>query len=93
MIPEKHVWIFAADAKSAPGGVFTTRDTAEEWIRTCHLSGVLTAFPVDEGCFDWAVRKQLVTGPARDRSNDASFVASFTSAAQEHVHYTDGRPR
>jgi hypothetical protein len=25
MIPEKHVWIFARDAHSAPGGVFTTR--------------------------------------------------------------------
>ena len=91
MIPERHVWIFARDAQSAPGGVFTTREAAEGWIRDRRLTGVLTAFPVDEGCYDWAMRLRLVTGRAKDRGGESAFVASFSSASQEHVHYTDGK--
>jgi hypothetical protein len=92
-IPEKHVWIFARDARSAPGGVFTTREAAELWIREHHLTGVLTALPLDEGCYDWAMRLKLVTGCATERGGESAFVASFSSAAQEHHHYTDGELR
>ena len=54
------------------------------------LTGVLTAFPLDEGCFEWALRLDLVTGNARHRGNDPTFVGSFTSAGQEHFHYKHG---
>ncbi|HMS16067.1 MAG TPA: hypothetical protein PKA37_04440 [Planctomycetota bacterium] len=80
MIPEKHVWIFARDPHSAPAGVFTDRQAAEAWIRARRLTGVLTAYPVDEGCYDWAMRLRLVTGRAEERGADPSFVASFSSA-------------
>ena len=89
-IPEKHVWIFARDARSAPGGVFTTREAAELSIREHHLTGVLTAFPLAEGDYDLPMRLQLVTGRAKERGGETAFVASFSSAAQEHHHYTDG---
>lgn len=82
--------MFARDAQSPPGGVFTTREAAERWIRDRRLTGVLTAFPLDEGCYDWAMRMRLLTGRAKDRAGESGFVASFSSAAQEHVHYTDG---
>lgn len=90
MLPEKHVWIFTLDTGGFPGGVFTTRELAEAWIRERRLSGTLTAYPVDEGCYDWAMRHRLVTGRAKDRGGEPAFVASFSSAAQEHFHYTDG---
>ena len=90
MIPASHVWIFARGANDAPGGVFTSRDAAEEWIRRNRLSGVLTAYPLDEGSYDWAMRHGLVTGRATQRGDDPAFVASFSSASQEHFHYTDG---
>jgi len=51
---------------------------------------VLTAYPVDEGCFDWAHRVGAVTGRACDRGDDAVFVGSFASAVQDHDHYTNG---
>jgi hypothetical protein len=54
------------------------------------LTGVLTTFPVDEGCYDWAMRLRLVTDRAKERGGDATFVASFSSAVLEHFHYTDG---
>ena len=72
---------------------FTSREEAEKWIRARRLSGVLTAYPLDEGCFDWAVRHRLVTGRARDRGHDPSFVGSFSSATQEHFHYEHGEPQ
>lgn len=52
----------------------------------------MTAYPVDEGCFDWAVRQGVVTGAARDRGGDARFVARFSCAQQEQVHFEHGEP-
>ncbi len=91
MVPENCVWIFNGDGGHFPGGVFTSRSGAEEWIARHKLTGVLTAYPVDEGCFEWALRHDLITGRARDRGSDPTFVGSFSSASQEHLHYTDGR--
>ncbi len=90
MIPEKHVWIFNGAEGRFPGGVFTSRSAAEDWIRRRKLSGILTAYPLDEGCFDWALRQGLVTGKAKDRGDDPRFVGSFSTASQEHFHYKDG---
>lgn len=92
MLPDKHVWIFNGTGGQFAGGVFTSLADAEEWIRRSNLSGVLTAYPVDEGCFDWALRVGAVTGTARDRGGDARFVGSFTSASQDHFHFEDGKP-
>jgi hypothetical protein len=92
MIPEKHVWVFNGDGGHLPGGVFSSRARAEEWIGSRKLTGVLTAYPVDEGSFDWALRHDLVTGRARDRGHDSAFVGSFSSASQDHAHYKDGEP-
>jgi hypothetical protein len=91
MIPESCVWIFSGDGGRFPGGAFTSRKAAEEWIALRKLTGVLTAYPVDEGCFDWALRHDLITGKAKDRGNDPAFVGAFSSASQDHFHYTDGR--
>jgi len=55
MIPDQHIWVFNG-SRQFPGGLFTTIERAETWIRKHRLTGVLTAYPVDEGCFDWAVR-------------------------------------
>jgi hypothetical protein len=90
MIPEKHVWSFNGEDGGFPGGVFTSRSVAEDWIRRRKLSGTLTAYPLDEGCFDWALRQGLVTGKAKDRGDDRNFVGSFSTASQEHFHYKNG---
>lgn len=92
MRPEPCVWIFNGAGGRLPSGVFTTRDGAEVWIRGCRLTGMLTAYPLDEGTFEWAHRRGLITGRARERGDDPGFVGSFTSAIQEHYHYVDGSP-
>jgi hypothetical protein len=90
MLPERHVWVFNAEGARFPGGVFTSLEAAEHWIRTRALSGVLTAYPLDEGCYEWALREGLVSGRARERGRDPCFVGAFSSASQEHVHYVSG---
>lgn len=90
MIPENAVWIFHGEGGRFAGGVFSTKEAAEAWIGSRNVSGVLTAYPLDQWCFDWAVSKDLVTGKARDRGEDTEFVGSFTSAAQEHFQYKNG---
>ena len=92
MRPEPHVWIFVGDGGAHPGGAFSTRERAESWIAARRLSGVLTAYPLDEGAFDWAHRTGAVTGRARDRGDDPVFVGNFVTAVQDHYHYEHGRP-
>lgn len=90
MLPERHVWIFTGVGSAFPSGAFTTRERAERWIRTNRLTGTLTAFPLDEGTFEWALRVGAVTGCARTRGEEPGFVSRFSSAVQEHYHYEDG---
>ena len=92
MLPEQHIGIFSLNAKSPPGGAFSSRAAAESWIRARRLSGILTAFPLDEGSYDWAMRMDFVTGRAREQGDDPKFVATFSSACQDHFHYVEGEP-
>lgn len=91
MLPERYVWVFNGNGAQFPSGVFSTLERAEAWIAQHRLSGVLTAFPIDEGAFHWALRVGAVTGRARERASDSSFVGSFSSALQDHHHFVDGQ--
>jgi hypothetical protein len=90
MIPENAVWVFVGVGAAFPSGVFSTCSRAAEWISKNTLSGTLTAYPVDEGVFDWAIRLGLVTGTARTRTGESEFIGKFSSAQQEHFHYEHG---
>ena len=54
------VWVFTAARSSPsdttptfPGGVFSSLDTAEEWIKRHARSGTITLYRVDVGAYDW----------------------------------------
>ena len=49
------VWIFNGENSRFSSGVFSSRETAESWIRRNRLSGVLTKYPVDTAVYDWAI--------------------------------------
>jgi len=93
MAQQLMVWIFSGHPGRLPGGVFSAIAHAEPWITRHKLTGVLTAYPLDVGCLDWAVENGC-TGMSPDKlaqkSNDPSFVGGFSTAAQEHFHYEDG---
>jgi len=83
------VWVFNGDGARYASGIFTSKAKAAEWIAHHRLSGLLTAYPVDEGVFDWAIR----TGRFRvkgEKHTSSGFIQGFTTAGQDHVHYENG---
>ena len=84
------VWLFNGEGSRFASGVFSELSLAEEWISKHSLTGILTEYPVDEGAFDWATSHGLFK-PKPDKRIDAHFIGRFTSGAQEHFHYVDGR--
>ena len=87
------IWVFNGGSRF-PGGLFTTVEKAEAWIARHGLSGVLTKYPVDEGCFDWAIRTGhhcLSEKELAGKREDKRFIGGFSSAAQDHIHYESGR--
>jgi hypothetical protein len=88
---EPCVWVFNGAGGHFPSGVFTSRERAEAWILANRLEGTLTAYPLDEGVFDWAVRVDGLTERALSHGSEPKFVGRFSSALQEHYHYEDGR--
>ena len=55
-------------------------------------AGVLTAYPIDEGCYDFAVRKGLLSSRAFEQNKDnPKFIGSFSSVSLEHFHYEEGK--
>ena len=90
---ENPVWLFHASGAQFAGGAFQDVASAESWIAKHSLTGVLTAYPLGEGCFDWAERLEVIgMKPERlvAKRSDPAFVGGFTSAAQEHFHYENG---
>lgn len=84
------VWIFNGLKARFPSGVFTDREAAERWIEQHGLSGTLTAYPLDVGIYDWAVKIGYFK-PKRDDQHTAEFIQRFSSASQEHYHYENGK--
>ncbi len=87
------VWIFNTVNRPFPGGVFARLELAEAWIAANRLTGVLTLYPLDEGCLDWAIRTDrtaMASETLERKRRESSFIGGFSSASQEHFHYEDG---
>jgi hypothetical protein len=84
------VWIFNGSKGKFPGGVFSSLQTAEQWILAHNLTGVLTKYPVNIGSFDWAKENGFVSEKLEGRA-DSEFIASFSSASFDHFHYEVGK--
>jgi hypothetical protein len=84
------VWVFCGAKASFPAAVFTTREAADAWIAQALLSGTLTEYPVNESVYDWCLRLGYFK-PKTPQQASPEFIQRFSSAAQEHFHYTAGR--
>lgn len=84
---ERHVWVFTSGRTS---GVFTSLRRAETWIGHHQLSGTLSAYPLDEGVYDWSVRNGYFK-PSKPHHGTPEQVARFDSAFLPHVHYLNGQ--
>lgn len=81
----QRVWVFVGRGRF-PSGVFATRETAERWIARHGLKGCLTAYPLDEGVYDYVLR-QGAWQPYRPEQTSPDFIGAFSSAYLEHYHY------
>ena len=83
------IYIFTSKSMGLPSGVFTSFDLASQWIQKNYLSGILTEYPVDQSCYDWAIeRGYFKEKSAIDRS--PTFMEKFVSAYQQNWHFEHG---
>ena len=84
------IWVFCGANGQFPSGVFSDLAVAEAWIAQYFLSGVLTKYPVNEGVFDWAVKRNFFR-PSAPHHQTPDFIGKFTSAVMDHYHFEGGQ--
>lgn len=83
------IWVFHGMNGRFTSGVFTDIGLAEEWILKHALTGILTLYPINVGCYDWAIKKELFT-PTKEEHYTPAFIGKFSTASQVHIHFEDG---
>jgi hypothetical protein len=86
-----NVWIFHGTGAHFASGVFTDRDQALAWIARHRLTGILTEYPVGDGCYDIAVRDNHFL-PSKPHHGTPRHVAGFSPSHTDHIHMRDGAP-
>ena len=90
---ERGIWVFCGAGGRFPSGIFEDLGAAEHWISSHKLTGMLTSMPINEGVFDWALRNgalNLKLEKIEEKSKNAAFVGTFSTASLEHYHYENG---
>ncbi len=89
-IEESRMWVFSGEGAALPSAVFGDRALAEAWIAKHQLSGLLTAYPLNQSVYEWAIEKGFfqTTTAAHFRPD---WIQRFSSAYLEHYHYESGR--
>jgi hypothetical protein len=89
------VWVFtgyrqssADTAQRFPGGVFSSLENAEAWIRQHSLSGIVTLYRLDVGAYDWAVANGYFK-PSKPHHRSSEFIGQF-AGGDVHYHYESG---
>jgi hypothetical protein len=85
------VWVFQGAGATHAAAVFKTKEGAIAWIEAKRLTGTLTAYPLDQSAYDWAVESGHFL-PKNDEQRSARFIQRFSSAHQPHLHFEDGSP-
>ena len=85
----KYIWVFHGANARFTSGVFSTKATADQWIKKHKLTGLLTCYPLDTGCYDWAIESNFFE-PKNESQITSEFIQKFTTASQEHYHYENG---
>lgn len=83
------VFVFNGENARLPSGVFADYITAEKWISHYLLSGILTAYPVNVGVYDWAIDNNHFQ-VKHEQQATPNFIQKFSSAAMEHYHFENG---
>ncbi len=88
--PSMTVWVFHGEAARFASGVFASRADGLAWVARHRLTGVLSEYPLGEGCYDWALARDRFR-PSKAHHGSPGHVAGF-SPGLAHVHVADGAP-
>lgn len=82
------VWIFHGDGAPFASAVFHNKTTALTWIAHHHVTGILSQYPLGDGCYDIAVAEGRFT-PTKPHHGNPQHIARFSPGA-EHIHVRGG---
>jgi hypothetical protein len=83
------VWIFHGERARFAAGVFRSESEGLAWAAQHGVSGILTEYPVGDGCYDIAVRDEHFT-PSKPHHGSVEQIEAFSPGWTRHVHITDG---
>jgi hypothetical protein len=86
----KSVWVFHGINGRFTSGVFDDKKIAEKWIFEQNLTGILTWYPINVGVYEWSIDNGHFA-PKKEDHKTPEYIGKFSSASQEHYHYTNGR--
>jgi hypothetical protein len=85
------VWIFHGEQAQFAAAVFTSEADALSWAAAHRVSGIVTEYPVGNGCYDLAVARGSFT-PSKPHHGTPEHVATFSPGWTRHIHLTNGTP-
>jgi hypothetical protein len=91
VVEHASVWVFHGDRARLAAAVFPSRADGLAWVARHRLTGLLTEYPVGDGCYDIALAQGRFR-PSKPHHGSSEHVAGF-SASGEHIHVLDGEPR
>lgn len=83
------IWIFHGEGARFASGVFRSEQEGLDWAGRHSVSGLLTEYPVGDGCYDLAVRDGHFH-PSKPHHGEPAHVAAFSPGWTRHVHVRDG---
>jgi hypothetical protein len=79
------VWIFHGDGARHAAGVFRTEREGLEWAERHGVAGLLTEYPVGNGCYDIALADGHFR-PSKPHHGTPEHIAAFSPGWTRHVH-------
>ncbi|MCI9054119.1 MAG: hypothetical protein HFJ87_03105 [Muribaculaceae bacterium] len=85
-----YVWAFQGENALGVSGIYTSRETAELFIRKHSLSGILQKIPLNTSIYEWSIAMGYFV-PSKEYMKSTGFIQQFSSAYLEHYHFRDGK--
>ncbi len=82
----KKIWVFQGNGADAPGGIFSSRQKAEDWINNTGVEGILFHYPVDVSVYDFLVDAGALK-ITKEYQTKPRFIQKFSPGYLEHYHY------
>ncbi|WP_343300277.1 DUF7710 domain-containing protein [Cellulomonas sp. P4] len=85
------VGVFHGEGAQVASAVFRTQAEGLVWAAKHSAPGILTEYPVGDGCYGIAVAQGSLTS-TRPRHGSPEHVAGFSPGWTQHTHITAGTP-